>query len=192
MPCCNSCAGKGMGLDKDSSALMKAAYAGAIGGVGRLVLRGMDGQVLLPGGIALPGPLGMAVHVGLSSYASEAYVAENLVSPLITSYTSIVPFANTIATTALTPGLLMLAQNSPATNVEGALVAAVGQAVVDYMVEPTTSGGGGGGKGVQAQASYEMGARMYSSGVGYQYGYGIGGGSSGYGQTASMYGQGYK
>lgn len=163
--------------------LMHAAYSAAVGGVAGGLLYGMNGNISLPGGYAVRAPLGMAIHVGLASYLTDAFVCPNITAPALKSYTTIAPYACDITSAALTPALLTLAGDRTVGVLPGALIGGLSHLAADYLdpadkPSPPT-----------ASAVYG-GSRMYSSGQGYQYG-SCSGGCGGCGQTSSYYGQKY-
>jgi hypothetical protein len=83
---------------------MQSLVAAGIGGVGGLVLLGMDGQVQVPLIGGLSAPLGSAIHVGLASYLGK--MAEPAVEAQITQLKG---YGDVAVTAVATPALLYLA-----------------------------------------------------------------------------------
>jgi hypothetical protein len=161
---------------------MHAAYSAAVGGVAGGLLYGMNAGVSLPGGYVVRAPIGMAIHVGLASYLSDAFVCP-VIDPMLTSYTTIAPYSCDLSAAALTPALLTLAGDRTVGLLPGALIGGLSHLAAD-MLDPISddggSGGGSGGTGGNKYASAVYGgSRMYSTGQGYQYG-GCSGGCGGH------------
>jgi len=177
------------GTTTSPSPAMQAVYTGAIGGAIGALVYGMEGSVPLPGGYQLSAPVGLAVHTGLASFVSDSYLAKPLNDYLTKmTYTKVAPYSGDVTTAAVTPALLMVAGDQTVTPLAGALIGGVSHAVAEMINGPVSwDGSGSGGK---TSAAVYGGARMYSSGVGYQYGSPLASASN-RGQTASVYAQRY-
>ena len=163
--------------------VMHAVYSGAVGGATAALLYGMNQNISLPGGMQLRAPLGMAIHVGLASYVSDAFICPALQDPL-KGYDTVLKYSCDVSTAVVTPALLTLAGDRTVGIVPGALIGGLSHMVADVLNPNTTTQSG------HVVDSAYGGSRMYSSGSGYQYG-SCSGGCGGCGQSASMYSSKY-
>lgn len=181
MPCCSDCA-SGSKTMYDASATtgtvttptstMLALTSGAVAAVATGLIYGMDSDVAIPGGFGLRAPLGMAVHVGLSSFISNSYIDPwvQKQNETMISADNLKLYAPPVETGVLTGSLLMLAGDQTVGGGVGAIIGGLSE-YASHMINASSSSGGGG-----AQGNY----------VGSSSGYG-----SGRGQSASMYSQKY-
>ena len=127
--------------DDSPSPAMTAVYSGAIAAAATGLIYGMSVDVPLPGGIGLRAPLGMAVHVGLSSFLSNSYIDPTVQkqSQSITwiSADNLKTYAPPVETGLVTGGLLMLAGDQTVGSGYGAVIGGLSELAAQMIKLPS-------------------------------------------------------
>lgn len=110
--------------DDSPSAAMTAVYSGAIAAAATGLIYGVGVDVAIPGGFGLRAPLGMAVHVGLSSFLSNSYIDPTVQKQNMSwiSADNLKVYGPPVETGLVTGGLLMLAGDQTVGSGVGAVI----------------------------------------------------------------------
>lgn len=117
----------------------KSVVAAAVSGAAAALYYGVNQNIALPGGFSLRAPLGMAVHVGLSSFVSELVASMDNVQKALGDFKD---YAAPVGTAVVTPSLLMVAGDQTVSTAEGAVIGGLSQLVADIYTPKTTTQGG--------------------------------------------------